>query len=75
MTDDMPDITEPRTFVTYGILMLIFGTVIGIGAHITFSGLHLTTDQGIAIFVIIFITGFVIAVAVREIKNRIGERE
>jgi hypothetical protein len=75
MTDDLPDITDPRTFVTYAIVMLIFGTVIGIGAYVTFSGLHISTDQGIAIFLVMFITGFVIALAIREIQNRMGERE
>jgi hypothetical protein len=55
--------------------MLIFGTVIGIGAHVTFSGLHISTDQGIAIFVIMFITGFIIAITIREIQKRIGEKE
>jgi hypothetical protein len=39
MTDDLPDITNPKTFAKYAIAMIVFGLMIGYGFHITFSSL------------------------------------
>lgn len=39
MIDEVPDITQPKTFAVYAVLMVIFGTIVGIGFHITFANI------------------------------------
>jgi hypothetical protein len=35
----IPDITKPKTFAIYAVIMIIFGLLIGIGFHITFANI------------------------------------
>jgi divalent metal cation (Fe/Co/Zn/Cd) transporter len=79
MTDDIPDITQPKTFTVYAVLMIIFGVIIGIGFHITFTGLHISFWQGIDVMFILLITGMFIAILFHKIpdvvKEIIGQNE
>lgn len=63
MTDDTVDIdiTNFRTFVILAVVMMVFGAMIGAGIYVTFSGLNITFDKGIAVIVILFITCGIIA--------------
>ena len=72
MTDsDLPDITEFRTFVITAVFMLLFGGMIGAGFYVTFAGLSIPPDKGVAVIVILFITGFTFAYVMHRIKERL----
>lgn len=63
MTDDAPfvDITNFRTFVVVAVIMMLFGVMVGAGIYITFSGLNVTPDKGLAVIIILFLTCGIIA--------------
>lgn len=63
MTDDdtLIDITNFRTFVLVAVVMMFFGAMVGVGIYITFSGLNITIDKGIAVLIILFLVCSIIA--------------
>ena len=73
MTDDLPDITNPKTFAVYAVLMIIFGVIIGIGFYITFAGLNISMGTGIQIIGILIGTGLFIAVLFHKIPDMVKE--
>lgn len=75
---DQPDITNPKVFALYSILMIVFGLVIGIGCYITFTGFDFTGYKitpmiGVQVIIVMFTTGFIIAYTVRKIKERVND--
>lgn len=60
MTDDdstpIVDITNPTVFVVAAVLMMLFGSMVGLGIYVTFSGLAISFSQGISIIIVLFIT-------------------
>lgn len=63
MTDDEPlvDITNFRTFVVVAVIMMLFGAMVGLGVYVTFSGLNIPPDKGLAVIIVLFITCGIIA--------------
>ena len=62
MTDDtLIDITDFKTFVAVAVLMMVFGAMVGAGIYVTFAGLNIPGDKGLAIVIILFLTCGVIA--------------
>jgi len=75
---DQPDITSPKTFVLYSVIMIIFGVIIAIGCYITvtgfdFTGYNITPLIGIQVIIVMFTTGFIIAYIFRKIKERVND--
>jgi Flp pilus assembly pilin Flp len=64
MTDDdepFVDITNFKTFVVVAVLMILFGAMVGAGIYMTFSGLNVSPDEGLAVVIVLFITCGIIA--------------
>lgn len=69
MTEDRPDITQPKTFAVFAGMMAIFGAIVGIGFHITFQGLNISLGQGLQVIFILVCMCTIIAVIFHKIPE------